>query len=285
MIRQGAAGAAPTIEAMADAIRERLGGCTPSVAVILGSGLGALADEIAGAASVPFAEIPGWVAPTVRGHAGRILSGTVEGCGVIAFAGRYHLYEGHAPALAALPVRVAHALGARTLFASNAAGGVRRTFRPGDLMLIRDHINLTWRNPLIGPARPGEARFPDMSDPYDPELLAVLRAVALEVRVPVEEGVYAALLGPAYETPAEVRMLERLGADAVGMSTVPEVLVARALGMRVAAVSCITNVAAGHSPAPLSHADVIAVTERAAASFVTLVRAFLRLAAGRPAAG
>ena len=267
---------APSVALMAESVRERLGGCAPNVALILGSGLGPLADEITGAASVSFAEIPGWVAPTVRGHDGRVVSGTMEGCGVIAFAGRYHLYEGHAPALAALPVRVAHALGARTLFASNAAGGVRRTFRPGDLMLIRDHINLTWRNPLIGPVRDGEARFPDMSAPYDAELLAHLRAAALESGIPIVEGVYAGLLGPAYETPAEVRMLERLGADAVGMSTVPEVLVARALGMRVAAVSCITNVAAGHSAALLSHAEVIAVTQRVATRFTMLVRAFLR---------
>jgi purine-nucleoside phosphorylase len=192
-------------------------------------------------------------------RAGRVVAGTLGGCDVVAFAGRFHLYEGHPPRLAALPVRLAHALGARTLFVSNAAGGIRRTFHPGDLMLIRDHINLMWRNPLIGPVGDGEERFPDMSEPYDAKLLALLREAALEVGLPVVEGVYAGLLGPSYETPAEVRMLERLGADAVGMSTIPEVLVARALGMRVAGVSCITNLAAGIAPTPLARLAHISI--------------------------
>jgi purine-nucleoside phosphorylase len=157
-----------------------------------------------------------------------------------------------------------HALGARTLIASNAAGGVRRTFRPGDLMLIDDHINLMFRNPLVGPVEQGDERFPDMSAPYDPDLRRLAREVALDGGIAVQEGVYAGLLGPAYETQAEVRMLERLGADAAGMSTVPEVIVARALEMRVLGISCITNLACGLSPIPLSHEEVLAVAAEAA---------------------
>jgi purine-nucleoside phosphorylase len=164
---------------------------------------------------------------------------------------------------------------------SNAAGGIRRTFRPGDLMLIHDHINLMWRNPLTGPVRDSEMRFPDMSQPYDLELLALLREAALDAGVPTVHGVYAAVLGPSYETPAEIRMLERLGADAVGMSTVPEVLAARALGMRVAGMSCITNAAAGISATPLSHAEVLEVTERVKGRFERVVRGFVGRVADR----
>jgi len=257
-------------------IRDRLAGRTPELALVLGSGLGALMSAVDDAVRVPFGDVPGFPPPTVQGHAGQIVCGVLEGRQVLVFSGRFHLYEGHEPAVAALPVRVMHALGIRSLFVSNAAGGIRRTFQPGDLMLIRDHINLTWRNPLIGPVEPDEARFPDMSAPYDSGLLDALREAARASGVPVVEGVYAALLGPSYETPAEVRMLERLGADAVGMSTVPEVLVARALGMRVAGVSCITNHAAGISAAPLDHADVLAVTARVQERFVALVREFVR---------
>lgn len=259
----------------AGAIARRLQGRAPHIALVLGSGLGGLADVIEDAVRIPFRDIPGFPPPTVFGHAGQVVLGTLEGQQVIALAGRFHLYEGHDIATSALPVRVAHALGARTLFVSNAAGGVRRTFRPGDLMLIDDHINLMGRNPLIGPVRVGEERFPDMSAAYDRALLAALRAAALEVGIPVVEGVYAALLGPSYETPAEVRMLERLGADAVGMSTVPEAIAARALGMRVAGVSCITNMAAGLSATVLAHAEVLETTKRVASRFQALVRAFL----------
>ncbi|HEU4629440.1 MAG TPA: purine-nucleoside phosphorylase [Gemmatimonadaceae bacterium] len=257
--------------AAANAVRARLDVGRPAAAIILGSGLGGLAARLVDARRVPFAEIPGFPPATVVGHAGALLAGTLAGREVLLLAGRFHLYEGHDAAVAAFPVRVLHALGARTLVVSNAAGGIRRTFRCGDLMLMRDHVNLMWRNPLIGPVEPGEVRFPDMSAPYDPGLLALLQAAAVERGVPVVEGVYAALLGPSYETPAEVRMLERLGADAVGMSTVPEVLVARALGMRVAGVSCITNLACGISATPLDHAEVIATTARVATQFEQLV--------------
>ena len=264
-----------TVEQAEHAVRGRLGGRAPSVALVLGSGLGALVERIAGAVTIAFSDIPGFPPSTVAGHAGRLVAGTLDGTPVFAFAGRYHLYEGHRAADVVLPIRLAHALGARTLFVSNAAGGIRRAFRPGDLMLVRDHINLMGRNPLAGPAQPGEARFPDMSDPYDHGLLARLRDAAAASRLTVVEGVYAAVLGPSYETPAEVRMLERIGADAVGMSTVPEVLAARALGMRVAGVSCITNQAAGIGPSALDHAAVLAVTARVGDDFERLVRAFV----------
>lgn len=256
-------------------MRVRIGARRPAIALILGSGLGSLADEVEDPVVVPFAEIPGFPPATVVGHEGRLVAGRLEGREVVALAGRFHIYEGHSADTAALPVRVIAALGARTLFVSNAAGGVNRTFRAGDLMLICDHINLMWRNPLIGPVRPGEERFPDMSDPYDRTLLGVLRSCAEQLRLPVVEGVYAGLTGPAYETPAEVRMLERLGADAVGMSTVPEVIVARALGLRVAGVSCISNPAAGLAAAPLSHEDVLETTARVRDDFVRLVRCFV----------
>lgn len=263
------------VAAAARAIRSRIGDRAPAMALVLGSGLGDLVKRMDGRIDVPFAEIPGLPPSTVPGHAGRIVAGSLAGAFVVAFAGRFHLYEGHEPATAALPARIAHAIGAPILFVSNAAGGVRRTFRGGDLMLIRDHINLMWRSPLAGPQRAGEPRFPDMSDPYDPALLATLRDAAAAAGVPVVEGVYAALLGPSYETPAEVRMLERLGADAVGMSTVPEVIAARALGLRVAGMSCISNPAAGLSATPLSHDEVLEVTDRVRERFERVVVEFV----------
>ncbi|HET6703245.1 MAG TPA: purine-nucleoside phosphorylase, partial [Gemmatimonadaceae bacterium] len=263
------------VAAAASLIGEQLGGCHPRIAIILGSGLGQLADRIERATNIPYADIPGFPSSTVVGHAGRLVAGSIEACDVIALSGRFHLYEGHSAATAGLPVRVAHALGARVLFVSNAAGGVRATLRPGDLMLIDDQINLMWRNPLIGPIVDGDERFPDMSAPYDRELLSILREVALDVGVPVTEGVYAAVLGPSYETPAEVRMLRWMGADAVGMSTIPEVLTARALGMRVAGVSCITNHAAGMTAQPLSHHEVLEIGERVKEPFERLVRGFV----------
>ena len=262
---------------------EELGGWTPSVALILGSGLGRLAARMHVLVDVPFARLPDLPAPTVSGHGGHVVAGTLDGVGVLAFAGRRHIYEGGDPALAAMPARVAYAVGARALFVSNAAGDIRPTLAPGDLMLIRDHINLMWGNPLTGRVAPNEIRFPDMSEAYDAGLVAALRAGAADAGVLAAEGVYAAVLGPSYETPAEVRMLGRLGADAVGMSTVPEVIAARALGMRVAGVSLIANRAAGLGDAPLDHAEVIAAGERAADAFERLVRAFVRRAFAAPA--
>ena len=261
--------------AAAAAIEARIGRTTPAAAVILGSGLGGLADRIQDARSIPFGEVPGFPKATVVGHAGRLVAGSLGGREVIALAGRFHMYEGHDAALAGFPVRVLHALGTPVLFVSNAAGGIRRTFRAGDLMLIRDHLNLMFRNPLTGGVEDGDERFPDMSAPYDDDLCAALRAHALSLGIPLQEGVYGALLGPAYETPAEVRMLGVLGADAVGMSTVPEVIVARAFGMRVAGISCITNLASGISPHALSHAEVIETTRIVADRFESLVERFV----------
>ena len=278
-------GATEAAEA-ARVIRARLGDATPLAAIVLGSGLGELADEIENPRSIHYRDVPGFPAATVAGHAGQLIAGTLRGAPVLALAGRFHLYEGHDAALAGYPVRVVNALGARTLIVSNAAGGINQSWNPGDLMLIRDHINLMFRNPLIGRQEQGDLRFPDMSSPYDPHLADVARAVAREQGVVLREGVYAGLLGPQYETAAEVRMLGILGADAVGMSTVPEVIVARAIGMRVLGFSCVTNLGTGLSTAPLSHADVLETTARAAGAFVRLVSGVVqRLGASDARAG
>jgi purine-nucleoside phosphorylase len=256
----------------ADALRSRLPSDAPAAAIILGSGLGSLTEEIDHEVVIPYGEIPGLPGATVAGHAGALIAGRLAGKPIFALAGRFHLYEGHDARLTAFPVRVIRALGATTLIVSNAAGGVNRFFEPGDLMLIRDHINLLFRNPLIGQLEAGDLRFPDMSEPYDGELAALARMVAAEQGISLREGVYAALLGPAYETPAEVRMLTALGVDAVGMSTVPEVIVARASGMRVLGLSCITNLGCGMGGGPITHAEVLETTALAAAKFQRLVR-------------
>jgi purine-nucleoside phosphorylase len=249
---------------------------TPICGIVLGSGLGGLAAKIDHAVRIPFSHVPGFPTATVAGHAGQLIVGTLSERPIVAMAGRFHMYEGHDAALAAFPARVMHALGATVYIASNAAGGVRRTLQPGDLMVIADHLNLMYRNPLLGPTQPGDERFPDMSEPYDRALRALLHASAQATGTTLQDGVYCGLLGPTYETPAEVRMLERLGVDAVGMSTVPEVIVARAMGMRVAAVSCITNKAAGLSLEPLDHDDVMAIGQSVAARFEALIGEFVR---------
>ena len=269
--RYGAAAAA----AAALTIRSRIGETRPLAGIILGSGLGGLARRIEDPVTISFSDVPGFPTTTVVGHAGSMIAGTLAGRPVVCLAGRFHMYEGHSAALAGFPVRVIHALGAGTLFVSNAAGGVRRTFHPGDLMLIRDQLNLMFRNPLTGPAEQGDDRHPDMREPYDVVLAQQLRDHASALGIPLQEGVYAGLLGPTYETPAEVRMLAWLGADAVGMSTVPEVIVARALGMRVTGVSCITNLATGISPDVLSHAEVIETTTRVARGFEAMVERWI----------
>lgn len=261
--------------AAAAAVRGRIGDRAQEVAIILGSGLGGLADKIESATRIPFNEVPGFPSATVVGHAGTLVCGELGGKAVVALAGRFHMYEGHPAAVAAFPVRVMHELGARTLLASNAAGGIRRDLAAGDLMIIEDHINLTFTNPLTGPLQEGDERFPDMSQPYDAELRYMLSKVAEREGIEVKSGVYACVPGPSFETKAEVRMLERLGADAVGMSTVPEVIVARTLAMRVAAVSCIANSASGITDAPVLHQEVLDVTARAADRFQRLVRAFV----------
>ena len=257
-------------------VREEIGDTKPVAAIVLGSGLGTLAERVTDARRVPYARIPGFHAPAVEGHRGELIVGQLGGREVLLLAGRFHMYEGYDARIAAFPVRVVHALGARTLFLSNAAGGVRRTLKPGDLMLIADHINLMFRNPLIGPAEPGETRFPDMSAAWSHRLMVLLDEAAREGGLTLPRGVYAGLLGPTYETPAEVRMLERLGADAVGMSTVPEVIVGRALGMEVAGVSCITNHAAGITDEPLDHKEVMEVGARASVTFCGLVERFVQ---------
>ena len=262
------------VEAAA-AVRDRVGDLAPAVGLVLGSGLGSLGDEFESAVRIPYEELPHWPQVGVVGHSGTLVAGILEGLPAIALKGRAHLYEGHAPGPATLPVRVLGELGVRALFVSNAAGAINRTFRPGDLMLISDHLNLMGLNPLTGPVVEGDERFPDMSDAYDSRLRALVRETALEEGVPLQEGVYAGLLGPSYETPAEIRMLERLGAAAVGMSTVPEVIVARAMGLRCFGVSCLTNYAAGISSEPLSHDDVMETTERAGARFRGLVRSVI----------
>jgi len=253
---------AAAVAVAAGAIRPRLGNRKPRIAIVLGSGLGSLADRASGAERIRYADIPGFPEPTVAGHGGELVAGQVAGRDVLLQSGRFHMYEGHGVDLAALPVRVFAALGVGTVLLTNAAGGVRRSFDAGTLMLISDHLNLTGRNPLTGPTLEGEERFPDMSNPYDPALRQIARDVARERGIALEEGVYAALPGPSYETPAEVRMLERLGADAVGMSTVVEVIAARARGMRCVGISTVTNPAAGVTGATLSHAEVMEVAKR-----------------------
>jgi purine-nucleoside phosphorylase len=262
---------AAAARAAADLVRARIGTERPSTAIILGSGLGGLAERVTAARRIAFADIPGFPPATVAGHAGMVIAGLLGGHRVLLLAGRFHMYEGHDAALAAFPTRVLHALGARTLIVSNAAGGVRPTLKPGDLMLIRDQLNLMFRNPLLGPIDRGEIRFPDMSAPFDEELSSLAVQVAREQEIELREGVYCGLLGPAYETPAEVRMLSLIGADVVGMSTVPEVIMARSLGMRVLGVSCVTNLACGLTTAPITHAEVIETTAQAAAKFERLV--------------
>ncbi|HXV85134.1 MAG TPA: purine-nucleoside phosphorylase [Gemmatimonadales bacterium] len=266
---------------MTAGLRQRLGQVRPSVAITLGSGLGGLADKVSNPIRVPFSALPGFPAPTVAGHRGDLVAGELEGVPVLLQSGRFHLYEGHDPAVAAHPVRVFADLGIKVLIVTNAAGGLRPTFRVPGLMLIADHLNLMWRNPLCGPVVDGEPRFPDMAEPYDRDLRRLARDVALDERIVLEEGIYAGLLGPSYETPAEIRMLARLGADAVGMSTVPEVLAARARGLRVLGVSSVTNLAAGLSPVALSHRDVLAAGVQLAGELERLVRGVLRRLAGQ----
>jgi len=264
-------------ERAATVVRALIDGEMPSpvAAIVLGSGLGGLADRITSAVRVPFHDIPGFPPATVEGHAGALIVGLLDRQPVLCLAGRFHLYEAHPAAVAVFPIRLVHALGARTLIVSNAAGGIRRSFIPGTLMRIEDHINLMNQHPLVGPAQDGERRFPDMSAPYDRAHAATLDATARQMGIPLEVGVYCGLLGPTYETPAEVRMLERLGADAVGMSTVPEVITARALGMRCVGVSLITNAAAGYTGQTLNHAEVLESAREAAGRFQSLISEFV----------
>lgn len=257
------------------AVKQRLGNLKPRVAIVLGSGLGFLANEVVSPILIPYSQIPGFPEPGVAGHKGELVAGTLQGVPVLIQAGRFHLYEGHSAEVAGLPTRVFAELGVEILIVTNAAGGVRRTFPGGTLMLIADHINLMWRNPLAGPSLPGEQRFPIMHEPYDEALRQLARTVAREAGIRLEEGVYAGLLGPSYETPTEVRMLEKLGADAVGMSTVPEVIIARSRGLRCLGFSSITNPGAGISAAPLSHEEVLEASNEIARGLSIVVKGVL----------
>jgi xanthosine phosphorylase len=260
----------------ADVLRERAPGFRPRLGIVLGSGLGGLADAVDGAVAVPYAEIPGFPTPTVAGHAGRFVLGTLEGVPVACMQGRFHLYEGYPPAVVKLPIRTFAALGVDALLLTNAAGSLRAEVVPGSLMLITDHLNFMWTNPLLGPNDDawGE-RFVGLADAYDPELRARLARIAGELGIRLHEGVYCSLLGPLFETPAEIRAYRVLGADAVGMSTVPEVIVARHAGLRVAAISAITNLAVGMSTEPVDHEQTLRGAAMAAADLARLVRAFV----------
>jgi purine-nucleoside phosphorylase len=265
----------------AAALREKLpADFRPRVLLILGSGLGGLAVEVDSAARIAYGEIPGWVAGTVAGHAGKLHCGTLEGVPLLVMQGRLHYYEGHSPQQMTFPVRVARALGAEVLMVTNAAGALNPSYRTGDLMLIADHLNLAgWggANPLIGPndARLGP-RFLPMENTYDPALIDLALAVTADQPHTLRRGVYAMLPGPNFETRAEMRALRTLGADAVGMSTVPEVLVARHGGMRVFGISCITNMAVPDLEEVVAHESVLDVANQAAPRLAALVRGVLR---------
>lgn len=250
---------------------------TPHLAIILGSGLGPLAGEIRADATIPYAEIPGFPQPTVEGHAGNLIVGRLEGKAVVAMQGRAHFYEGYALAQIVFPTRVMRALGAQVLLVSNAAGGINRQWHAGDLMIIADHINFFGTNPLIGPndADLGP-RFPDMSQAYDPALIALAERAALAEAISIRKGVYAGVPGPSYETPAELRMLRGWGADAVGMSTVPEVIAARHMGMRVLGLTAVTDMATGERIVTISHDEVIAVAKEIEPRFIRLVKRIVR---------
>jgi purine-nucleoside phosphorylase len=250
------------------------------IAVVLGSGLGTLVDQLTDVTSVMFGEIPGLPPASVAGHAGKFVAGRLAGTEVLLQSGRYHLYEGHSPDVVAAPVRILAELGVDVLVLTNAVGGLREGLEPGDLVLLEDHINLTGRSPLVGPRREGEERFPDMSAPYDPELRLLAVEAAVEAGVALKSGVYAGVLGPSYETAAEVRMLAKLGADVVGMSTVTEVIAARARGLRCLAFSVVTNKATGLGGGALSHGEVMAVGRTGGERLGRVLRALVGRLAG-----
>jgi purine-nucleoside phosphorylase len=249
----------------------------PRVGVVLGSGLGAFADELGSVTRIPYAKIPEMPVSQVPGHAGNLCLGSVSGVPVACLQGRAHVYEGHSYARSVFGVRVLAALGCRAVLLTNAAGGIHKSFLPGDLMLVTDHINLMGDNPLCGPNYGEGPRFPDLSHAYEPALQDFAREAARAASVTLREGVYAAMLGPSYETPAEIRMLRTLGADAVGMSTVPEAIVARQCGLRVAGISCITNLAAGIGRENLSHGEVLETADKVKTLAAKLLEKFAEL--------
>ncbi|TCP69914.1 purine-nucleoside phosphorylase [Baia soyae] len=245
--------------------------------LILGSGLGDLADKVENKVTIKYDEVPHFPVSTVEGHAGQLVLGTLAGKQVIAMQGRFHFYEGYSQQDVTFPVRVMKALGVETVLVTNAAGGMNADFHAGDLMLITDHINMTGSNPLIGPnfAELGP-RFPDMSTAYTPELVEVAKRVAADQGVTVQQGVYAGISGPTYMTPAELIMLRNMGGDAIGMSTVPEVIVARHAGMKVLGITCITDMAIGEALEPLTHEQVVEVANRTKPIFMNLVQGILK---------
>ena len=263
------------LDRAAEAIRDRTP-LRPELAVVLGSGLGAFADELDDAVEIPYGEIPGWPASTAIGHAGTLVVGTLAGLPLFMLRGRAHLYEGHAPDRVVFGVRVLGRLRVRALVLTNAAGGVNPAYGQGTLVLVSDHLNLQGSSPLAGPYVDALGpRFPDLTDAYDPELRARAHDAAAQHGIELHEGVYAAFLGPAYETPAEVRFARAIGADLVGMSTVPEVLAARHMGIRCLALSCVTNMAAGLVPGKINHVEVLEVGERVRGTFTALLRELL----------
>jgi purine-nucleoside phosphorylase len=265
------------LDALESAVRARTA-LVPRIGIVLGSGLGALADALSDTTAIPFADLPGWPAASAPGHAGRLLLGSLEGVPVVCLQGRLHMYEGHDARLVVEPVLLMGRLGAKVIVLTNAAGGVNVTYPAGTLMVIGDHLNLTSRNPLIGPNDDSMGpRFPDMVDAWSPRLREVMRHAAVAEGITLESGVYAGLLGPTYETPAEVRMLRALGADAVGMSTVLEAIAGRWAGLELVGVSLITNPGAGVTGEPLSHEEVLAAGQEAGPRFTALIRRFVTL--------
>lgn len=263
------------LQEAANFLREKMNE-SPTVGLILGSGSGVLADEIEKPVHIPYKDIPGFPVSTVAGHKGQLVFGALEGVSVVAMQGRFHFYEGYSMQEVTFPVRVMKKLGARSLIVTNASGGVNTDFAAGDLMLIEDHINWLSDNPLIGPNDENIGpRFPDMSQAYSQKLLELAKASAKKIKLQLREGTYLATTGPSYETPAEVRMMRELGADAVGMSTVPEVIVARHAGMEVLGISCISNLGAGILDKPLTHKEVIESTEKVREDFLKLVKTIL----------
>lgn len=248
-------------------------GAVPEVALVLGSGLGDLAEEAENQIVIEYKDIPNFPVSTVQGHKGRLVFGTIRGRKAVFMQGRFHYYEGWKLEEVVFPIRVFKALGIEKLIVTNAAGGVNTSFRPGDLMLIKDHINFAGNNPLIGPnLEDFGPRFPDMSEAYSREMSEVVRACAEAEGIKMQEGTYIFMTGPSYETPAEIRACRILGADAVGMSTVPEVITANHCGMKVAGISCITNMAAGILDQPLRHREVMETADRVKESFTRLIK-------------
>jgi purine-nucleoside phosphorylase len=264
------------VSAAARAAIEARTALRPTIGVVLGSGLGAFANELSDRAEIPYGEIPGWPPSTAIGHAGRLIIGKLAGLDVAVMAGRAHLYEGNSAAQVTYGVRVLHSLGVRSMVFTNAAGGINLSLERGGLVLISDHINLQGCNPLVGPNDDTLGpRFPDMSAAYSRAYRETAKAVAAELGIAVSEGVYAAMLGPSFETPAEIRFLRTIGADVVGMSTVLEVISANHMGMRCLGISCVTNMAAGILPQKLSHQEVLETGEMVRDTLVRFLKALL----------